>query len=114
MLFDYGFADCQPHAHPVRLGRNERIKDLQNVDRKPGASVSEFHLDHLLHFSTSDGNDAILVSRAMHRLNSVLQKIDNNLFDLHAIDVNSVFGFVESHTDTTTARLEHQQLTRFL
>ena len=108
---DDGLADRQAHAAALRLGGEERIKDLIGFARRqPGAGVVDRNLDlTVLPQLRFDREDAACVA---HCFNAVEHQVHQNLLDLDPVsnDAWNIVGEIGAERDSVPRGLTPQQL----
>jgi len=94
MRFDYGAANRQSHAGPIKLCGEERIENLiRLLRRQPHAGISDAHHEFFIFRSLRLDGELALPIHILHRGDAVHYEVHHDLLQLNAIahDLRNIY-----------------------
>src|SRR5262249_30890680 len=106
-------ADRQPHTHPMRFRRKERLEYLVGP-LDAWAAITDFGLDQIALSAHAKPEESVPRSR-VHCIHAVADEIDENLLNLDAIERDKwkVAFDINFHANATTLCLVSHKVPHF-
>src|SRR5882724_119083 len=112
MRFNYGAADGQSHADPMRLRGKKGVEDLVRLLRgQPHAGIADTHHKLLVSRSVRLDGEVARPIHILHRIDAVHDEVHHDLLQLHAIahDLRKTWRQLHPDRDGVPRRLAAQE-----